>query len=25
LNCRQNEINEFLWRLRHPPEHVNFI
>lgn len=23
--CRQNEINEFLWRLKHPPEHVNFI
>ena len=25
VNCRQNEINEFLWQLRHPPEHVNFI
>lgn len=24
-NCRQNEINEFLWKLKHPPEHVNFI
>lgn len=24
-NCRQNEINEFLWQLRHPPEHLNFI
>jgi radical SAM protein with 4Fe4S-binding SPASM domain len=24
-NCRQNEINEFLWELRHPPAHVNFI
>lgn len=24
-NCRQNEINEFLWQLRHPPGHVNFI
>ena len=23
--CRQNEINEFLWMLKHPPEHVNFI
>lgn len=25
LNCRQNEINEFLWKLKNPPEHVNFI
>lgn len=24
-NCRQNEINEFLWQLKHPPQHVNFI
>ena len=24
-NCRQNEINEFLWKFKHPPEHVNFI
>ncbi len=24
-NCRQNEINEFLWKLKNPPEHVNFI
>lgn len=23
--CRQNEINEFLWMLKNPPEHVNFI
>lgn len=23
--CRQNEINEFLWKLKHPPEHVNFV
>ena len=25
INCRQNEINEFLWMLKDPPEHVNFI
>jgi MoaA/NifB/PqqE/SkfB family radical SAM enzyme len=25
INCRQNEINEFLWMLKNPPEHVNFI
>lgn len=24
-NCRQNEINQFLWQLRNPPAHVNFI
>jgi radical SAM protein with 4Fe4S-binding SPASM domain len=24
-NCRQNEINEYLWKLRNPPEHINFI
>jgi MoaA/NifB/PqqE/SkfB family radical SAM enzyme len=24
-NCRQNEINEFLWMLEHVPAHVNFI
>ncbi|CAG0929496.1 hypothetical protein RHDC3_01176 [Rhodocyclaceae bacterium] len=24
-NCRTHAINEFLWTLRHPPEHVNFI
>lgn len=23
--CRLDEINRFLWRLKHPPEHVNFI
>lgn len=23
--CRQNEINEFLWMLRHQPGHINFI
>lgn len=25
INCRQNEINEFLWKLKNPPEHVNFV
>jgi sulfatase maturation enzyme AslB (radical SAM superfamily) len=24
-NCRPNAINEFLWDLKSPPEHVNFI
>jgi len=24
-NCRTHAINEFLWQLRHPPEHVNFV
>ena len=24
-NCRQYYISEFLWRLKNPPEHVNFI
>jgi GTP 3',8-cyclase len=24
-NCRPNTINEFLWDLKSPPEHVNFI
>ncbi len=23
--CRQNEINEFLWSLKNPPDHLNFI
>ncbi len=23
--CRVNEINEFLWKLKHPPKHINFI
>lgn len=23
--CRMDEINRYLWRLRHPPPHVNFI
>jgi len=25
VNCRMDEINGYLWKLRHPPEHVNFI
>jgi hypothetical protein len=25
LNCRMDKINQYLWDLRHPPEHVNFI
>ena len=24
-NCRTHYINEFLWQLKHPPEHVNFV
>lgn len=24
-NCRSHYINGFLWKLKHPPEHVNFI
>lgn len=24
-NCRTHSINEFLWQLKHPPEHVNFV
>ena len=23
--CRNNACNEFLWQLKHPPQHVNFI
>ncbi|MBT6047194.1 MAG: radical SAM protein [Candidatus Scalindua sp.] len=24
-NCRPNAINEFLWNLKSPPEHINFV
>jgi radical SAM protein with 4Fe4S-binding SPASM domain len=24
-NCRMDEINRYLWELKHPPAHVNFI
>ena len=24
-NCRQDEINNFLWTLKNPPPHINFI
>lgn len=24
-NCRTHCINEFLWKLKHPPEHISFV
>ena len=23
--CRTDAINDFVWQLKHPPEHVNFV
>lgn len=25
VNCRMDEVNGYLWELKHPPAHVNFI
>ncbi len=25
VNCRMDEINQYLWNLSYPPDHVNFI
>ncbi|MBN2211248.1 MAG: radical SAM protein [Sedimentisphaerales bacterium] len=25
VNCRMDKINQYLWELKHPPQHVNFI
>jgi len=24
-NCRTHFINDYLWKLKHPPEHINFV
>ena len=24
-NCRTNSMNEFLWKVKHPPRHINFV
>ena len=24
-NCRSHYVNDYLWKIKHPPEHVNFI
>ena len=25
IGCRQDYINKFLWDLKNPPEHINFV
>lgn len=25
INCRMDKINQYLWELKHPPRHLNFI
>ena len=24
-NCRSHYVNDYLWKIKHPPEHVNFV
>ncbi len=24
-NCRTHAVNDYLWQLKHPPEHINFV